>query len=136
MNREKFIFVYKLTAIPAFLFLIYVIVFIARFTLGEGYNIFAPYADTRMATEYSPDKFDSIKQGMHMTEVQRIIGKPFSENFDTYSLTTKHDYTSDGKLLYKSNSYWIPTDLAWYYSEIYYNSDSVVVNILKGWRFD
>lgn len=104
--------------------------------LGEGYNIFAPYADTKMATEYSPDKFDSVKQGMHMTEVQRIIGKPLSDEYDTYTLSTKHNYTSDGKLLFKSNSFWIPTDLAWYYSEVYYNKDSVVINILKGWRFD
>lgn len=136
MKKESFIFIYKLIAIPAFLLLICIIVIVARFTVGESYNIFAPYADTKMTAVYSPDKFDSIKPGMHMTEVQRIIGKPLSDKCDTYTLSTKHEYTSDGKLLYRSSSYWIPDDLAWYYSEVYYNSDSVVVNILKGWRFD
>lgn len=136
MNKESIIFLYKLIAIPAFLLLIYVIVFFARFTVGESYNIFAPYADTRMAAGYSPDKFDAIKPGMHMMEVQSIIGKPLTDNFDTYTLSTKHEYTGDGKLLHKSSSFWIPEDLAWYYSEVYYNNDSAVVSILKGWRFD
>jgi len=136
MNKKSLIFLYKLIAIPSFLLLIYVIVFVARFTVGESYNIFTPYADTRMAAEYSPDKFDSIKPGMHMTEVQRVIGKPLSEGYNTNTFSIKHDYTSDGKLLYRSSSFWIPEDLAWYYSEVYYNNDSSVVSILKGWRFD
>ena len=136
MNKESYFFIYKLLAIPSFLLVIYVIVFVARITVGESYNIFTPYADTRMAADYSPVKFDSIKQGMHMSDVQMVIGKPLSEGYDSNTFSTKHDYTNDGKLLYKESTFWIPADLAWYCSEVFYNKDSIVVNIIKEWRFD
>lgn len=136
MNKQLYIYVYKIISIPLFFIIIYIIVLIARLTIGEGYFIFAPYADTKMAGEYTPEKFDLIKNGMKMSEVHNIIGKQFSEYYNSYTLSIKHSYTGDGKLLYKTSSFWKPGDLAWYCSEIYYNKDSVVIKIVKDWRFD
>lgn len=136
MSSQSYIFIFKILSFPLFFILIYIIVLIARLTISEGYFVFAPYADTKMSAEYSPEKFDIIKTGMKMTEVHNFIGKPLSEYYDSFTLSIKHRYTGDGKLLYKARSFWIPGDLAWYCSEIYYNKDSVVIQIVKDWRFD
>jgi outer membrane protein assembly factor BamE (lipoprotein component of BamABCDE complex) len=107
--------------------------------LGEGKHLINPYVDTHFAPDYSPEKFDKIKIGMTLYEVDSIIGEPFYSHPD-YDDSTKirYYYTSDGLLLSKMRKqgkrYYY--DCAWYRSIITFDTNNIVVEIDKGWSYD
>lgn len=118
-------------------FIIILAFFFGGITLGEGYNIFNPYGDTRFAKDYSPEKFTRIKIGMSRTEVKKIMGEPLDSDYYDKENVTIDTYTRDGKLLNRSGFH-IPlsSDNAWYASSVYYNSDSIAVKVYSGWYYD
>ncbi|MDL2309296.1 hypothetical protein LJC53_06910 [Bacteroidales bacterium OttesenSCG-928-C03] len=113
--------------------------------LGERKHLISPYIDTQFAPNYSPKKFDKIKVGMMLNEVESIIGKPFharippmSYHIDNDSTKNEYDYTGDGKLLDKMQEqgkrYYY--DCAWYRSLVIFDTNNIVVEINKGWNYD
>jgi outer membrane protein assembly factor BamE (lipoprotein component of BamABCDE complex) len=96
----------------------------------EAYNVLAPYADTEFAPEYTPEKFDKVKAGMRVAEVEALIGKPLYQHVLTY------DYTNDGYLRKRTDGKYQPGDLAWYKSVVYFDTHWVVVGVEKGWIED
>ena len=98
----------------------------------EGRNIFSPYIDTEFAPRYSPEKFDLIKLGQSLKEVETVLGKPLYNHIDSLNHKFEYDYTNDGKLRSNKKS----GDFAWYRSAIYFNYQGKVVGIDKVWSFD
>lgn len=98
----------------------------------EGKNIFFPYIDTQFASQYSPEKFELIKIGQTLEEVEKIIGQPLQKNIDSKNGRAEYLYTNDGKLLVIKKS----GDFAWYRSIIYFDEQDKVINIDKGWSYD
>ena len=137
----------KVLSAGVILFLLYLTAVFGRLTLGEGKHLIDPYIDTEFAPDYSPKKFNKIKIGMTVDEVESIIGKPFYKHPD-YCDTTNIDYvyTNDGKLWgkmkeekrrYYEECFWIVTDFAWYRSYVIVDTNNnIVVEINKGWSYD
>lgn len=98
----------------------------------ESKNIFFPYIDTQFASQYSPEKFELIKIGQTLEEVEKIIGQPLQKNIDSKNGRAEYLYTNDGKLLSIKKS----GDFAWYRSIIYFDEQDKVINIDKGWSYD
>lgn len=98
----------------------------------ESKNIFFPYIDTQFASQYSPEKFELIKIGQTLGEVEKIIGQPLQKNIDSKNGRAEYLYTNDGKLLVIKKS----GDFAWYRSIIYFDEQDKVINIDKGWSYD
>src|SRR5205085_7316666 len=86
--------------------------------LGEGYNIFDPYADTEFAQNYTPGKFKNIKEGMSEKEVIAVLGEPISKYTDSTNSkesTVTYYYTGDGYLRKRPDKKFALTgDLAWF----------------------
>lgn len=107
------------------------------FALGEGYNLFNPLADTELARDYTPEKYKTLKTGMHMKEIQSIIGEPLYSRFDTTTKILTHCYTKNGYLMKKKDKkFSLVRDQAWFGSSVEYDKDSVVVNLYSTWYFD
>ena len=121
--------------------------------LGERKHLIDIYIDTQFAPDYSPAKFDKIKTGMTLNEVEAIIGKPFYTHIpyvfydvesdslyyvENVSNEIEYVYTGDGKLLNKMQKqgkrYYY--DCAWYRSSILVDTNNIVVGINKGWSYD
>jgi len=113
--------------------------------LGERKHLIDIYIDTHFAPDYSPEKFDKIKIGMTLNEVESIIGKPFYTHTPPVfyhiandSTKTEYVYTGDGKLLSKMREqgkrYYY--DCAWYRSYVIFDTNNIVVEINKGWSYD
>ncbi len=98
----------------------------------EGINIFSPFIDTQLAPNYSPEKFDLIKLGQSVKEVETVLGKPLYHHVDSLNNKFEYDYTNDGKLRSNKKS----GDFAWYRSSIYFDEAGKVIDIDKGWSFD
>ena len=98
----------------------------------EGMNIFSPYIDTEFAPEYTPEKFELIKPGQSVKEVEALLGLPLSKDIDSADHQTDYFYTNDGKLYQNKKE----GDFAWYRSAIYFNNQGKVADIDKGWSFD
>ncbi|MEG0915871.1 MAG: hypothetical protein RSF68_02535 [Myroides sp.] len=107
-------------------------IFFGGINIIEGKNLFLPYSDTEFAPNYTPKKFDLIKKGQTIKEVEKILGKPLFEYKDSIINSIEYVYTSDGKLK-KNNK---DGDFAWYRSTIYFDSVNEVSKIDKGWSFD
>ena len=123
---------YKILA-SVLLFSSVFITFMMGAVLGvEGMNIFSPYIDTEFAPRYSPEKFDLIKLGQSVEEVETVLGKPLNHHIDSLNHKFEYDYTNDGKLRSTKKS----GDFAWYRSAIYFDEAGRVVEIDKGWSFD
>ncbi len=106
-------------------------------TLGEGYNMFNPYADTEFAKDYSPEKFSLVKAGMTITEIKKITGDPLNSSYDTLRTLIHHSYTRDGYLMRRTDTHFkFAGDLAWYGSSVEYNTDSIAVKVFAGWYYD
>jgi outer membrane protein assembly factor BamE (lipoprotein component of BamABCDE complex) len=97
----------------------------------EGKNIFSPYIDTQFAPQYSPEKFELIKIGQTIEEVEEILGQPLNKYRDSSNIA-EYWYTNDGKLYSSKKS----GDFAWYRSVIYFDNEGKVINIDKGWNYD
>jgi outer membrane protein assembly factor BamE (lipoprotein component of BamABCDE complex) len=113
--------------------------FLGWIALNENIHPIDPYIDTCFAPDYSPEKFNDIKIGMTLDEVELIIGKPLYSYY-VYDDSTKinYDYTCDGKLLSKAQqkgkrNYY---DCAWYRSSIIIDMHNIVIEIDKGWSYD
>lgn len=116
--------------------------------IGEGKHLIDPYIDTQFAPDYSPEKFDKIKTGMALNEVETIIGQPlYTHPYVFYDIESDEEnvsneieyvYTNDGKLLSKMQEqgkrYYY--DCAWYRSSILVDTNNIVVEINKGWSYD
>lgn len=98
----------------------------------EGINIFSPFIDTRFAPQYSRTKFNLIKPGQSIKEVEAIIGQPIYKSNEYSDHRTAYWYTMDGKLNLNNKA----GDFAWYRSAIYFNNQGKVIEIDKGWSFD
>lgn len=98
----------------------------------EGKNIFSPYIDTQFAPQYSPEKFELIKVGQTLKEVEKIIGQPLQKSVDSANHRTEYWYTLDGKLSVNNKD----GDFAWYVSIVKFDNKEVVVNIIKQWGYD
>ncbi len=98
----------------------------------EGKNIFYPYIDTQFASQYSPEKFELIKVGQTIKDVEKIIGQPLRKNVDSTNHRTEYWYTMDGKLSVNNKN----GDFAWYISVVYFNDKGKVAEVEKGWGYD
>lgn len=99
---------------------------------SEGINVFSPYIDTQFAPQYSPEKFELIKVGQSIKDVEAIVGKPLRKTMDSTVQETQYWYTMDSKLHFNKKS----GDFAWYVSIVYFDSDRYVKNIVKQWAYD
>ena len=99
---------------------------------SEGINIFSPYIDTRFAIQYSPEKFELIKLGQSIKDVEAIVGKPLQITIDSTTQETKYSYTMDSKLHFNKKN----GDFAWYRSVVYFNEAGKVIDIHKHWAYD
>ena len=97
----------------------------------EGKNIFSPYIDTQFAPQYSLEKFELIKKGQTIEEVEKILGQPLNQYIDSNNIA-EYWYTHDGKLYSNKRS----GDFAWYRSVVYFDINKKVVKIDKGWSYD
>jgi len=95
----------------------FVMAFIGRETLGEGYNPLVPDIDTRFTEQFNKAKFNSIKIGTDTNEVIRLIGRPFfiQHLSDTSNLWY---YSDDGKCK------WM--DFAWLGMELEVKNERVI----------
>lgn len=98
----------------------------------EGKNILSPYIDTQFAPQYSPEKFELIKKGQTVEEVEKILGQPLHKNLDSTNHKTEYWYTMDGKLSVNNKE----GDFAWYVSIIYFDPKGRVADIIKEWAYD
>lgn len=98
----------------------------------EGKNIFSPYIDTQFASQYSTEKFELIKIGQTVEEVEKIIGQPLRKNIDSINSRAEYWYTMDGKLSVNNKE----GDFAWYVSIVEFDNKGLVVNIIKQWGYD
>lgn len=106
--------------------------FFGGINIIEGKNLFFPYSDTEFAPNYTLKKFDLIKKGQRIEEVEKILGKPLFEYKDSIINSIEYVYTSDGKLKKNNKDGYF----AWYRSTIYFDSMNKVSKIDKGWSFD
>ena len=135
----------KVLSAGVILFLLYLTAVFGHITLGEGKHLIDPYIDTWFASDYSLEKFDKIKTGMTVDEVESIIGKPLYKHSDYWDAKKiMYEYTGDGKLWemkeekkrYYNDCFWIVTDYAWYHSAVVFDKNNIVVKIYKGWSYD
>jgi hypothetical protein len=133
-STKKSQLIKTVSMIPA-IFLIVLCFLFGAVSLGEGYNVFNPYADTEFAKDYTPEKFKQISVGMTRNEVRNIIGDPMSSWSDTTKNMFMDTYTRDGYLLRKGG-FSLVSDQAWYGSSVEYNKDSIAVKVYAGWYYD
>lgn len=110
---------------------------IITFSLGagltvEGINLFSPFIDTQFARYYSQEKFELIKRGQSIKEVESLLGLPLKKRSDSVNRKTEYIYTTDGKLYSNKKN----GDFAWYRSAVYFDQAGKVIKIDKGWSFD
>ncbi len=118
-------------------FILVLIFFTGGFILGESYNIIDPYADTEMAPDYTPEKFKLVKEGMHISEVKKLVGEPMNKDYDTLQSLTGNYYTRDGYLIRRTDKKLsLLRDIAWFGSEVRYNKDSIAVKVYSRWYYD
>jgi len=118
-------------------FILVLIFFTGGFILGESYNIIDPYADTEMAPDYTPEKFQLVKEGMHISEVKKLVGEPMNKDYDTLQSLTGNYYTRDGYLIRRTDKKLsLLRDIAWFGSEVRYNKDSIAVKVYSRWYYD
>lgn len=103
---------------------------IVTFFLGagltvEGINILSPFVDTQFATQFSQKKFNLIKLGQSIKEVEAIIGPPIYKSNDYSDHRIAYWYTMDGKLNTNNKQ----GDFAWYRSLIYFDEEGKVIGI-------
>ncbi|OBW41733.1 hypothetical protein AB670_01860 [Chryseobacterium sp. MOF25P] len=123
---------FKILSITILIPLIVINFFFGSANLIEGKNFFFPYADTEFSASYTPKKFDNIKNGQTIDEVDKILGKPLYKNIDSLNNSIEYVYTNDGKLMKNKRE----GDLAWYYSAIQFDNKKKVSKIEKHWVFD
>lgn len=124
-------------SLAAGIFLIVLNFTFGRFLLGEGYNIFDPYADTEMSKDYTPENFKLVKEGMRISDVKKLVGEPIGKNYDSLKSLTGHYYTRDGYLRRRTDKkFALISDLAWFGSTVEYNKDSIAVKVYSGWYYD
>ncbi len=109
---------------------------VAQAQLGEGYNVFAPYIDTEFAQDYTPAKFDLVKDDFTLNQVKALLGEPLFSFEDDSDCSLTLIYTNDGYLRRKGNREYRINDFAWYRSTIYFDSAGKMKRIDKGWSFD
>lgn len=104
----------------------------------EQYYIFNPYIDTKMASNYSPEKFDQLEIGMDKSDVIDLIGSPLYAKIDTLDNLTfeRFYYTGDGKISNQKMPWYMFNDYAWYRSTVTFDSDQKLIDIDKGWSYD
>jgi hypothetical protein len=118
-------------------FIIVLMFFAGGFILGESYSMVDPFADTEMAPDYTPEKFKLVKEGMHMSEVIRLVGEPINKDYDTLQSLTGNYYTRDGYLMKRTDKRLsLLRDIAWFGSEVRYNKDSIAVKVYSRWYYD
>ena len=144
----------KVLSVGIILFLFYEIYLLGCSTLTGGKHLINPYIDTRFAPDYSPEKFDKIKVGMTLDEVESIIGKPIRNLTDFFDSTKIRYHYTDNLVLADKNAKWeqkqekgyydypplYPSCLcdyryAWYCSSITFDKNNIVVEIYKEWLY-
>ncbi len=137
MNNPKLAEILKYISIFPGTLIIIMVFFFGSFTLSEGYNMFNPYADTEFAKDYSPEKFQTLKEGMTMKEIKNITGEPLNSSIDTAKGLVYHSYTRDGYLRRNPEVHFtLAGDLAWLGSSIEYGKDSIAKKIYFAWYYD
>ncbi|NOS84133.1 MAG: hypothetical protein HOP31_03235 [Ignavibacteria bacterium] len=137
MKNQKLSFVFKSLSLIFGVFLLFLIFIMGGFILGEGYNMFNPYADTEFAKDYSPEKFKMVQAGMTMKEIKMITGEPLNSVYDTAKVMIYHSYTRDGYIRRNPDvNFALTGDLAWYGSSAEYDKDSIAVKVYAGWHYD
>ncbi|MCL2327169.1 MAG: hypothetical protein FWC39_01515 [Bacteroidetes bacterium] len=135
----------KIVSAIVIVFLLIAVFSMAWFASAERKHLIDPYIDTQFAPDYTPEKFEGIKMGMTINEVETIVGKPFHTNNPPVfyhiaddSTKIEYVYTGDGKLLHKMQEqgkrYYY--DCAWYYSSVVVDTNNIVVEINKVWCYD
>ncbi len=118
-------------------FLVTLLFLAGGFSLSEGYNMLNPYADTEFAKDYTPEKFIRVKEGMKMSEIEKITGEPLNSSYDTARGLIYHSFTRDGWIRRQPGfSLSLCGDLAWYGSSVEYGRDSVALKVYSGWYYD
>ncbi len=136
-NTNKLHEALKIASIIPGIFFIVLTFFFGGITLGDGYNVFNPYADTEFAKNYSPEKFKSVKEGMKMNEIIKMTGEPLNVSYDTTRALLIHTYTRDGWIRRGHHSTLsLSRDQAWYGSSVEYSKDSIAVKVYAGWYYD
>ncbi len=123
---------YKIFASVLLFFSVFMTFMIGAGLTIEGKNIFSPYIDTQFASQYSPEKYELVKIGQTVEEVENIIGQPLKKNIDSINRRVEYWYTMDGKLLQDKKE----GDFAWYISIVTFDSKGKVILIDKGWAYD
>lgn len=123
---------YKIFASVLLFFSVFMTFMIGAGLTIEGKNIFSPYIDTQFASQYSPEKYELVKIGQTVEEVENIIGQPLKKNIDSINRRVEYWYTMDGKLLQDKKE----GDFAWYISIVTYDSKGKVILIDKSWAYD
>ncbi len=123
---------YKVLASVLLFFSVFITFMVGAALTIEGKNIFSPYIDTQFASQYSPEKFELIKIGQTVGEVEKILGQPLDKNIDSTNHRTEYWYTLDGKLSVNNKE----GDFAWYVSIVYFDSKGKVKSIDKQWAYD
>ena len=99
--------------------------------------MFNPFADTEFSKDYSPEKFQTLKEGMTMQEINKIVGEPLNSSIDTTRSLIYHNYTRDGYLRRNPELHLaLAGDLAWLGSSIEYSKDSIAKKIYFAWYYD
>lgn len=87
----------------------------------EGHYAKDPYIDTIFADDFSPEKFEQVKVGMSKTQVEELLGEPFTK--DSFGIRNPENaneiimpndpraedcwrYSSDGKLGKEGDTSW------------------------------
>lgn len=123
---------YKIFASVLLFFSVFMTFMIGAGLAIEGKNIFSPYIDTQFASQYSPEKYELVKIGQTVEEVENIIGQSLKKNIDSINRRVEYWYTMDGKLLQDKKE----GDFAWYISIVTFDSKGKVILIDKGWAYD
>jgi len=129
---------FKVLLLSIFTLFVSFIIYIGTFG-PEGYCLFEPYIDTRMAKNFTPEKFNLIEKGFTKKEVIQIIGKPLSSKIDTIGnqIIEFYRYTGDGAISDLDKIPWyIENDHAWYACYIKFDKQQKVVEVIKYWARD
>ncbi len=122
---------------PVFIAFGILIVVAAYFTCMEGYNPFAPYADTRFAPGYTAEKFAAVKPRMTTEQVKQLLGEPLITDTALNGRTFSFWYSDDGGLYHgNKGKYALIRDFAWYSTMVLFDSKGRVTEVYKSWEYD
>lgn len=116
------------------LYIIWSVLLLGLFGVGESYYFLDPYIDTRFAPDYTPEKFDTIEIGMHISDVRTLIGEPLSKYVNDETKIVIYYYTGDGTT-YSEKYKGYGNFFAWYRSIITLDSSGCVISLDKGWSY-